>query len=215
VPFGFLTTRSEERVERETGYASSRFQRLRPGRGLPSLNVTIEGRHAERPKERDINNRLTAASIEADVTLGSVWSGQPQITGTPDRGPVLNVPLAARAVCAIRPPRQRRARTMPTRSDHVIVTGGNGGVFNLRDRRRKPHRRHETPTYGVVRPQDKRSGNARTGEYPLKFDIQAAAPPPAVGAAKIIPTEFSIRSGRPVAGPVSGKAEFVSTGSVA
>jgi len=115
VPFGFLTTSIQERVERETGYKLAINGSTRIGL-WPSLNVTMKDVTLSDPKERDINNRLTAASIEADVTLGSVWSGKPQITELLIVRPVLNVPLQRERVRDTAAPPSRRARTMPTRS---------------------------------------------------------------------------------------------------
>ena len=92
VPSGFLTSTIQERVERETGYKLAINGGAKIGL-WPSLNVTMKDVTLSDPKDRDINNRLTAASIEADVTLASLWSGKPQITELVIVRPVLNLPL--------------------------------------------------------------------------------------------------------------------------
>ena len=84
VPSGFLTSTIQERVERDTGYKLTINGSTKIGL-WPSLNVTMKDMTLADPKDRDINNRLTAASIEADVTLSSVWSGKPEITELVDR----------------------------------------------------------------------------------------------------------------------------------
>ena len=104
VPSGFLTSTIQERVERETGYKLAINGSTKIGL-WPSLNVTMKDVTLSDPKDRDINNRLTAASIEADVTLSSVWSGKPEITELVIVRPVLNLPLQReRARDSRRPP---------------------------------------------------------------------------------------------------------------
>src|SRR5882757_10904845 len=92
VPSGFLTSTIQERVERETGYKLTINGSTKIGL-WPSLNITLNDVILQDPKERDVSNRLTVGSIQADVTLASVWSGKPQITELMIVRPVLNVPL--------------------------------------------------------------------------------------------------------------------------
>jgi len=133
VPSGFLTSAIQERVERDTGYKLAINGSTKIGI-WPSLNVTLKDVTLQDPKDRDITNRLTAASIEADVTLSSVWSGKPEITELVIVRPVVNLPL-----------QRERSRDIPARSaggaaapsfsiEHVVVTGGTVVFSNLRDR---------------------------------------------------------------------------------
>ena len=62
VPSGFLTSTIQERVERETGYKLAINGATKIGL-WPSLNVTLNDVTLQDPKDRDITNRLTAASI--------------------------------------------------------------------------------------------------------------------------------------------------------
>ncbi len=77
VPSGFLTGQIKSRVERETGYKLTINGGARIGL-WPSLNITLNDVAVQDPKEREINNRFTADSIQADVTLASVWAGSPR-----------------------------------------------------------------------------------------------------------------------------------------
>ena len=79
IPSGFLTGQIEARVERETGYKLAINGGAKIGL-WPSLNITLNDVTLQDPKERDINNRFAAGSIQADVTLASVWAGRPHIT---------------------------------------------------------------------------------------------------------------------------------------
>src|SRR6202166_275944 len=79
IPSGFLTSQIQTLVERETGYRLTISGSTRIGL-WPSLNVTLNDVTLEAPKDTDGRNRLTVGSIQADITLASVWSGHPQIT---------------------------------------------------------------------------------------------------------------------------------------
>ena len=92
IPSGFLTAQIQERVERETGYKLAINGGAKIGL-WPSLNITLNDVTLQDPKDRDINRRFAAASIEADVTLASLWAGKPQITELVIIRPVVNLPL--------------------------------------------------------------------------------------------------------------------------
>src|SRR5439155_16499039 len=92
VPSGFLTAQIQERVERETGYKLAINGGAKIGL-WPSLNITLNDVTLQNPNDRDINNRFAASSIEADVTLASLWAGRPQITELVVIRPVVNLPL--------------------------------------------------------------------------------------------------------------------------
>ena len=102
----------------------------------PSLNVTLNDVTLQDPKERDISNRLTAGSIQADMTLASVWAGKPEITELVIVRPVVNVPLQRERLRD--DGRAGEARVPPARNavsiEHVSVTGGTMVFSNLRDR---------------------------------------------------------------------------------
>ena len=69
IPSGFLTSAIQERVERETGYKLAINGSTKVGL-WPSLNVTMKDVTLSDPRDRDINNRLTAASRNCpDVSL--------------------------------------------------------------------------------------------------------------------------------------------------
>jgi len=212
VPSGFLTSAIQERVERDTGYKLAINGSSKIGI-WPQLNVTMKDVTLQDPKDRDITNRLTAASIEADVTLSSVWSGKPEITELVIVRPVLNLPL-----------QRERSRDIPARSaggaaapafsiEHVVVSGGTVVFSNLRDR---VESRIEGLNADVIMTSDRKiriSGNARSGEHPLKFDIKATVPVPPLERQNI-PTEFTIDAPGLLSASVSGKSEVRLNGTV-
>ena len=191
IPSSFLTSTIKERVERETGYRLA----INGGAKIslwPSVNVTLTDIALQDPKEREINNRLTASSIQADMTLASLWSGKPEISELVIVRPVLNVPLQRERTRDNNPPAKANAGGGDTiKIEHISVTGGTIVFANLRDRIES---RIETLNADATIGDDRRiviSGNARAGDRPLKFDIKATVPQPPLER-QSIPAEFNI-----------------------
>jgi AsmA protein len=211
VPSSFLTSTIQERVERETGYKLAINGSTRIGL-WPQLNVTMKDVTLSDPKDRDITNRLTAASIEAEVTLSSVWSGKPEITELVIVRPVLNLPLQRER--AREPNAGKLGGSAAAFSiEHVVVTGGTVVFSNLRDR---VENKIEGINADAIMTDDRKlriTGNARTGEHPLKFDVKATAPVPPLERQNI-PTEFNIDAPGLLPATLSGKAELRLNGTV-
>ena len=214
IPSGFLTSQIQERVERETGYKLTVNGGAKIG-VWPSLNVTLNDVTLQDPKERDINNRLAASSIQADVTLSSVWAGRPQITELVIVRPVVNVPLQRERVKepspAARPAAAGSGDSFSV--EHVSITGGTVVFSNLRDR---VENKIETVNADVTVDGDRKirvSGNARSGGNPLKFEIKATAPAAPIERQNI-PTELKLDAPGLFQTPLSAKAEVRLNGSV-
>src|SRR5258708_600051 len=213
IPSGFMTSQIQERVERATGYKLTINGGTRIGI-WPSLNIRLNDLTLQDPKDRDVDNRITVGSIQADVTLASVWAGRPQITELVIVRPVLNVPLQRVRVKDAGPaPKSSTAGTGEAFTiEHVSVTGGTVVFSNLRDR---VENRIETINADVTIDGDRKiraAGNARASEHSLKFDIKAA-PPAAPVERQNIPTEFKIDAPGFLQAPLSGKAEVRLNGS--
>ncbi|MBR0756543.1 AsmA family protein [Bradyrhizobium jicamae] len=214
IPSSFLTSTIKERVERETGY------RLAINGGAkvslwPSVNVTLTDIALGDPREREINNRLTASSVEADMTLASLWSGKPEISELVIVRPVLNVPLQRERTRDNNPPAKANAGGSDTiRIEHISVTGGTIVFANLRDRIES---RIETLNADATIGDDRKiviTGNARAGDRPLKFDIKATAPQPPLERQNI-PAEFNIDAPGLLPAVLTAKAEVRLNGTVA
>jgi AsmA protein len=213
IPSGFLTSAIQERVERETGYKFAINGGARIGI-WPSLNVTLNDIVLKDPKDRDINNRLTAGSIQADMTLASLWSGRPQITELVIVRPVVNLPLQRERVRESNPPSKPASGQMDAVSiEHVSITGGTIVFSNLRDR---VENRIETVNADVTIDEDRKiriTGNARASDRPLKFDIRAAPPAPPIERQNI-PAELKFEAPGLLQAPLTAKAELRLNGSV-
>jgi AsmA protein len=205
VPSGFLTSTIQERVERETGYKLTINGSTKIGL-WPSLNLTMKDVTLVDPKDRDVTNRLTAASIEADVTMSSVWSGKPEISELVIVRPVLNLPLQRERARDTAAASKQAGSGNSLSIGHVIVTGGTVVFSNLRDR---VESKTEGINVDVTMAADRKlriTGNARTGEHPLKFDIKATLPAGPLERQNI-PAEFSFDAPGVLSAALSGKAE--------
>ncbi len=214
IPSGFLTAQIEERVERETGYKLAINGGAKIGL-WPSLNITLNDVTLQNPKDRDINRRFAAASIEADVTLASLWAGKPHITELVIIRPVVNLPLRRERVREDNPASKPAAgkASDPFSIEHISVTGGTIVFSNLRDR---VENRIETVNADVTIDSDRKvvlSGSARRNGYPLKFEIKAAPPAPPIERQNI-PAEIRIDAPDLLRAPLTAKAEARLNGSV-
>jgi len=217
IPSGFLTSAIQARVERETGYRLTIAGATRIG-VWPSLNVALNDVTLQNPKDRDDSNRLTAGSVQADVTLGSVWSGHPQITELVITRPVLHVPLLRERTGPLTPSRSTAAAsgepdaTMPI-IERVRVADGAVEFSNLRDR---VNNRIDGINANAVMSDDRKvriTGSAKSGEQPLSFDISAIAPAHP-GERQNIPVELKLEAPGALQAPLSAKAEVRLNGAV-
>ena len=214
IPSGFLTAQIQERVERETGYKLA----INGGAKLglwPSLNITLNDITLQHPKDRDINRHFAAASIEAEVTLASLWAGKPRITELAIIRPVANLPLRRERDREPTPPSKPAAGTASEAFsiEHISVSGGTIVLSNLRDR---VENRIETLNADISIDSDRKvalTGSARRNGYPLKFEIKAAPPAPPIERQNI-PAEIKIDAPDLLRAPLTAKAEVRLNGSV-
>jgi AsmA protein len=207
IPSGFLTAQIQERVERETGYKLAINGGARIGL-WPSLNITLNDVTVQHPKDRDINRHFAAASIEAEVTLASLWAGKPHITELAIIRPVANLPLRRErdreASPASKPATGKSSEAFTI--EHISVSGGTVILSNVRDR---VENRIETVNADIAIASDRRivlTGSARRNGYPLKFDIKAALPAGAIERQNI-PAEIRIDAPDLLNAPLTAKAE--------
>jgi AsmA protein len=215
IPSGFLTSQIQARVERETGYRLTISGSTRIGI-WPSLNVTLNDVTLEAPKDTDGRNRLTVGSIQADITLASVWSGHPQITELSIVRPVMYVALLRERSRAPNPPAKPAASSEPANAvaiDRVTITDGAIAFSNPRDR---VENRIDGINASALIGGDRRikvAGSARAGEQPLKFEIKLTAPAPPLERQNI-PLELTLDAPGALQAPLSARAEARLNGSV-
>jgi AsmA protein len=212
IPGGFMTSQLQERIERESGFKLTINGATKVGL-WPSLNVVLNDVTLQDPKGGDANNiRITVSSIQADVTLASVWSGKPQVTELVLVRPVVNVPLQRERL------RDAPSAFKPGAGDgvtieQVSVTGGTIVFSNQRDgvetRIEALNAEMSIDSNRKVRA----TGNARAGEQALKFDIKAVVPASPIERQNI-PTEFKIDAPGFLKAQLSAKAEVRLNGSV-
>jgi AsmA protein len=213
IPSSFLTAQIQDRVERATGYKLTINGGVRIGL-WPSLNVALNDVTLQDPKERDSDNRITASSIQADMTLASVWAGKPEISELVVVRPVVNVPLQReRLQEAAAPAKPSTTSANAVSIEHISVTGGTVVFSNLRDR---VENRIETINADITVDADRKirmTGNARSGDTPLKFEIKASPPAPPLERQNI-PAEIKLDAPGLLQAPLSAKAEVRLNGTV-
>jgi AsmA protein len=213
IPSSFLTAQIQDRVERATGYKLTINGGVRIGL-WPSLNVALNDVILQDPKEHDSDNRITASSIQADMTLASVWAGKPEISELVVVRPVVNVPLQReRLQEAAAPAKPSTTSANAVSIEHISVTGGTVVFSNLRDR---VENRIETINADITVDADRKirmTGNARSGDTPLKFEIKASPPAPPLERQNI-PAEIKLDAPGLLQAPLSAKAEVRLNGTV-
>jgi AsmA protein len=221
IPSSFLTSSMTERVERETGYHLAIAGSTRIGL-WPSFHVTLRDVTLERPSDPESGNRLTVGSIQANVTLASLWSGHPEITELVINRPDVRVPL--------RRERQRNADVTSNTTSRpnavsdngsslpkigrITVTDGTVTFFNTRD-----HVENRLEAVGARATIDadrhlSLEANAKAGPHPLSLNIKASLPDTSV-ARQTIPVELALQAPGLLQAPLSSKAEVRLNGTVA
>lgn len=218
MPMGFLTSALEDRVQRETGYHLTIAGSTRIGL-WPSLNVAMSDVTLESPGDLDAAHRLTAGSIRADLTLGSLWSGHPEITELVIDRPAVTVPLRRerRPTAKVASTRQSlpvdTAGSSVPKIDRITFTDGTVTFSNAHDRMES---RIEGISAHTVIGTDRHvsaGGNARIGGHALTFDVKASMPDLPIERQNI-PFELSLDLPGLLQAPLSSKAEVRLNGSL-
>ena len=214
MPVGFVTSAIEKRVERETGYHLAVKGSTRVGL-WPLLNVTMSDVTLEAPKDRDPGQRFSAGSIQADIRLSSLWSGQPEITELVVNHPSVSLPLRRerRPVAKANPaPDAPPASNIPS-IKRITVTDGTVTFFNTHDRVENHLEGISAhATIGADR-HVSLDGSARAGGHPLTFNIKAAMPDPSQQR-QTIPAEISLDAPGLLQAKLTSKADVRLNGSL-
>lgn len=213
VPSGFLTSMIASRVESATGYRLSIDGTARIS-VWPTLNVTLNDLTLADPKERSGITRLTVDSVQADMSLSSVWSGRPEISELIVTHPVLHQPLLReRLPNAGTSSKPLALDANGATIDRVKVTDGEIAFARVRDR---VEGRISAVNAEAVVGRDRKvdiTGTARVGEHPTRFDIKAATPAPPADR-PTIPVDFAIDMPDVLKSQLTGRAEMRLNGDI-
>ncbi|UQR64013.1 AsmA family protein [Bradyrhizobium sp. C-145] len=213
IPSGFLTSTIAARVESATGYRLSIDGTTKISL-WPTLNVTLNDLTLQDPKDRSGITRLTVDSVQADMSLSSVWSGRPAISELVVTHPVLYQPLLReRLPNAGTASKPLALDTGGATIDRVKVIDGEVAFARIRDR---VEGRISAINADAVVGGDRKvniTGTARVGEHPTKFDIKAT-PPTAPGDRPTIPVDFAIDMPDVLKSQLAGHADMRMSGDV-
>ncbi|WP_314961886.1 AsmA family protein [Bradyrhizobium cosmicum] len=213
IPSGFLTATIASRVESATGYRLSIDGTTKISL-WPTLNVTLNDLTLADPKDRGGITRLTIDSVQADMTISSVWSGRPKISELVVTHPVLYQPLLReRLPNAGTSPKPLALDTNGTTIDRVKVTDGEIAFARVRDR---VEGRISAINADAVIGRDRKvdiAGTARVGDHPTKFDIKATTPASQTDR-PTIPVDFAIDMPDVLKSQLTGHAEMRLSGDV-
>ncbi|MDA9406640.1 AsmA family protein [Bradyrhizobium sp. CCBAU 45384] len=213
VPSGFLAATIASRVEQATGYRLSIDGTTRISL-WPTLNVTLNDLTLADPKDRSGMTRVTIDTVQADMSLASVWSGHPEISEIVVSHPVLYQPLLReRLPNADASPKPLALNMDGATIDRVKITNGEVAFSRARDR---VEGRISAINADVVTGRDRKVnilGTARIGEHPTKFDIKATSPAPPIER-QTVPVDFAVDMPDVLKSQLAGHAELRLNGTV-
>ncbi len=213
IPSGFLTSTIASRVESATGYRLSIDGTTRISL-WPTLNVTLNDLSLADPRDRSGITRLTVDSVQADMSLSSVWSGRPEIKELIVTHPVLYQPLLRERLPIAGGASKPLAIDVDGASiGRVKVTDGEVAFARMRDR---VEGRISAINADATVGRDRKvniTGTARVGDHPTKFDIKATAPAPPADR-PTIPVDFAIDMPDVLKSQLTGHAEMRMNGDI-
>jgi AsmA protein len=207
IPSGFLSATIASRVESATGYRLSIDGTTKISL-WPTLNITLNDLALADPKDRSGITRLTIDSVQADMSLSSVWSGSPKIGELIVTHPVLYQPLLRERL----PNAGTSSKPLALDAggatiDRVKITDGEVAFSRLRDR---VEGRISAINADAIVGRDRKvkiTGTARVGDHPTKFDIKATTPAPPADR-PTIPVDFAIDMPDVLKSQLAGHAEM-------
>ncbi|QQO34691.1 AsmA family protein [Bradyrhizobium diazoefficiens] len=213
IPSGFLTATIASRVEQASGYRLTIDGTTKISL-WPTLNVTLNDLTLQDPKDRSGITRLTIDSVQADMSLASVWSGRPDISEIVVTHPVMYQPLLReRRPNADASPKPLALDMDGASIDRVKITNGEIAFSRLRDR---IDGRISAINAEAIMGRDRKvniAGTARVGEHPTKFDIKATTPAPPIER-QAMPVDFTIDMPDVLKSQLAGHAELRLNGAV-
>ncbi|MBR0995125.1 AsmA family protein [Bradyrhizobium japonicum] len=213
IPSGFLSSTIASRVESATGYRLAIDGTTKISL-WPTLNVTLNDLTLSDPKDRSGITRLTIDSVQADMSLSSVWSGRPEIKELIVTRPVLYQPLLRERLPNAGGSSKPRAFDVDGASiGRVKVTDGEVAFARMRDR---VEGRISAINADATVGRDRKvgiTGTARVGDHPTKFDIKATTPAPPADR-PTIPVDFAIDMPDVLKSQLTGHAEMRMNGDI-
>jgi AsmA protein len=216
-PVGFLASTIQQRVERETGYRVTVRGWTRIAL-LPSPNITMSDVTLQAPTDEDGGNRLSIGRIQADTTLASLWSGEPEITELVIDRPAARIPLhrhrrpVAKPEAATPAPNSDSANSRSPTIRRITVSDGTITLFNSHDHVEDHIEGISARASFSENRHLSLDGNAHAGGHPLTFNLKASLPGPSQQG-QTFPAELSLEAPGLLQAQLTSKADVRINGS--
>lgn len=207
IPGGFVTTFIENQVERETGYQLD----INGGATVklwPLTVVTLNNVAVHDPKDRTTSERLRAESITAEVSLRSLFTGNPRIREVNIEKPVINLPMErVRTQPAQTTSRSDKAiDDIPMLVDRVVVSDA---VLVFKDTRNQIESRVEQVNIKATTSKDRKldvTADGKAGTHTIKLEAKTTVPTGTVDNLTL-PVDFKFEALSILPQAVSGTGE--------
>ena len=176
VPAGFLVSAVKDRVEKETGYqltvaGASRLSLL------PHPLLELRDVRLSDPKNLDGDKRFTIESVQADISVRSLFSGSPRLRELTIIQPVATLPLIRERMRQLSGPKKTTIAlpdgATPLPVDLITVTNG---TLVMRNARERLERRLDNINIKAVSAPDRQlivTADAKSGEQPIRLEAKA------------------------------------------
>ena len=176
VPAGFLVSAVKDRVEKETGYqltvaGASRLSLL------PHPLLELRDVRLSDPKNLDGDKRFTIESVQADISVRSLFSGSPRLRELTIIQPVATLPLIRERMRQLSGPKKTTIAlpdgATPLPVDLITVTNG---TLVMRNTRERLERRLDNINIKAVSAPDRQlivTADAKSGEQPIRLEAKA------------------------------------------
>ncbi len=215
VPAGFLTSAIKDRVEKETGYrlevaGKSRLSLL-PHPLLELRDVTLSD-----PRDVDGDKRFAIESLQADISVRSLFSGSPRLRELTIVQPVVTLPLIRERSRQLSGPKKTTIALPEGETalpiDLITVTNG---TLIMRNTRERLERRLDSINIKAVSAPDHQlivTADAKSGEQPIRIEAKAT-----IAGGKVdgltVPVDFKFDAPGILPQSVSGNGEIRLSGS--
>lgn len=213
IPGGFVTTFIENRVERDSGYQLD----INAGATVklwPLTVVTLNDIAIHDPKDRSTSERLRAETVTAELSLRSLFTGNPRIREISIVKPTVNLPME-RVRTQPAPATSRSGKSIddiPVLVDRVVVSDA---TVIFKDTRNRVENRVEQVNLKATTTADRKldvTAEGKAGTHTIKLEAKTRVPTGTVDNLTL-PVDFKFEAVSILPQAVAGTGEVKLKGS--